>query len=48
MTFKEIANSNNIKSVNPLYLMLDNMTGHFKENSENKYLLLDDVNEKKI
>ena len=47
MTFKEIANSNNIKSVNPLYLMLDNMIGHFKENSENKYLLLDDVNEKK-
>ena len=47
MTFKEIANSNNIKSVNPLYLMLDNMIGHFNENSENKYLLLDDVNEKK-
>ena len=23
------------------------MFGHFKENSENKYLLLDDVNEKK-
>ena len=47
MTFEEIANSNNIKSVNPLYLMLDNMIGHFNENSENKYLLLDDVNEKK-
>ena len=43
-TFKEIANCNNI---NPLYLMIDKMIGHFEEKSGNKYLVLDDVNENK-
>ena len=47
VTFKEIANCNNINSVNPLYLMIDKMIGHFEEKSENKYLVLDDVNENK-
>ena len=47
MTFKEIANCNNINSVNPLYLMIDKMIGHFEEKSGNKYLVLDDVNENK-
>ena len=47
VTFKEIANCNNINSVNPLYLMIDKMIGHFEEKSENKYLVLDDVNETK-
>ena len=47
MTFKEIANCNNINSVNPLYLMIDKMIGHFEEKSENKCLVLDDVNENK-
>ena len=28
VTFKEIANCNNINSVNPLYLMIDKMIGH--------------------
>ena len=41
MTFKEIANCNNINSINPLCLMI----GNFEEKSENKYLVLDDVNE---
>ena len=48
MTFKEIANCNNINSVNPLYLMIDKMIGHFEEKSGNKYLFLDDVDENKV
>ena len=47
VTFKEVANCNNINSVNHLYLMIDKMIGHFEEKSENKYLVLDDVNENK-
>ena len=44
---KKIANCNNINSVNPLYLMIDETIGHFEEKSEDKYLVLDDVNENK-
>ena len=47
VTFEEIANCSNINSVNPLYLMIDKMIGHFEEKSGNKYLVLDDVNENK-
>ena len=47
MTFKEIANCNNIDSVNPLYLMTDKMIGQFEEKNGNKYLVLDDVDENK-
>ena len=47
ITFKEIANCNNINSVNPLYLMINKMIGHFEEKNENKYLVLDDVDENK-
>ena len=46
-TFKEIANCNNINSVNPLYLMINEMIGHFEEKNKNKYLVLDDVDENK-
>ena len=46
-TVKRIANCNNINTVNPLYLMINEMTGHFEQNNENKYLVLDDVDEKK-
>ena len=42
VTVKKIANYNNINSVNPLYLMIDKMSGHFEEKSGNKYLVLDD------
>ena len=42
MTIKKIANCNNINSVNPLYLMINEMIGHFEEKNENKYLVLDD------
>ena len=45
VTFKEIANCNNINSVNPLYLMIDKIIGHFEERNGNKYLVLDNVNE---
>ena len=47
MTFKRIANCNNINSINPLYLMINEMVGHFEEINENKYLVLDDVDENK-
>ena len=47
VSFKEIANCININSVNPLYLMIDKMIGHFEEKRGNKYLVLDDVNENK-
>ena len=47
VTIKKIDNRNNINSVNPLYLMINEMIGHFEEKNENKYLVLDDVNENK-
>ena len=47
VTVKKIANCNNINSVNPLYLMIDKMIGHFEEKNGNKYLVLDDTDEKK-
>ena len=40
---KKIANCDNINSVNPLYLMIQEMIGHFEEKNENKCLLLDDM-----
>ena len=43
VTVKKIANCNNMNSVNPLYLMINEMVGHFKEKNGNKYLVLDDV-----
>ena len=33
--------------LNPLYLMIDKIIGHFEEKNENKYLVLDDVDESK-
>ena len=47
VTFEEIANCNNINSVNPLYLMIDKMIGHFEKKNGNKYLVLDDIEENK-
>ena len=47
MTVKKIANYNNINSVNPLYLMINEIIGHFEEKNEKKYLVLDDVDENK-
>ena len=47
VTIKKIANCNNINSVIPLYLMIKGMIGHFEEKNKNKFLVLDDVDEKK-
>ena len=47
VTVKTIANCNNINSVNPLYLTINEMIGHFEEKNENKYLVLDDIDENK-
>ena len=47
MTVERIANCNNINNVNPLYLMINKMIVHSEEKNENKYLVLDDVNENK-
>ena len=47
VTIKKIADYNNINSVNPLYLLINEMIGHFEEKSKNKYLVLDDINESK-
>ena len=47
VTVKKIDNCKNINSVNPLYVMIDEMIGHFEEKNENKYLVLDDANENK-
>ena len=44
---KKIANWHSINSVNPLYLMINEMIGHFEEKNENNYLVLDDVDEKR-
>ena len=46
VTVKKVANCNNINSANPLYLMIKEMIGHFEEKNENKFLVLDDVDEK--
>ena len=47
VTLKEIANWNDINSVDPLYLMIDEMIGHFEEKNGNEYLVLDDIGENK-
>ena len=49
---KKVGDYNNINSVNPLYLKIDEMIGHFECNSteernETKYLVLDDIDENK-
>ena len=45
VTVKKIANGNNINSANPLQPMINEMSGHFEEQNENKYLVLDIVDE---
>ena len=41
VTIKKIGDYNNINSVNPLYLMINEMIGHFEEKDEIKYLVLE-------
>ena len=47
VTVKKSANCNNINGVNPLCLVINEMSGHFIEKNRNKYLVLDDVDENK-
>ena len=57
VTVKKIGDYNNINNVNPLYLIINEMIGHFECNSiecnsieeknENKYLVLDEIDENK-
>ena len=50
VAIKKTADYNNFNSVNPLYLMINEMIGHFERNSVlkiNKYLVLDHVDENK-
>ena len=47
VTVKKIGNCKNINSENPLHLMINEIIGYFEEKNENKYLVLDDVNENK-
>ena len=37
VTIKKIGDYNNINSVNPLYLIINQMIGHFEEKNENKF-----------
>ena len=48
VTIKKIGDYNNINSVNPLYLIINEMIGHFEEKNENKYLVLDEIDENKV
>ena len=47
VTIKKIDDYENINSVNPLCLMINEMIGHFEETNENKCLVLDEIDEKK-
>ena len=47
VTIKKIGDYNNINNVNPLYLTINEMIGHFKEKNENKYLILDEIHQNK-
>ena len=47
VNIKKIADYNNVNSANPLYLMINEIIGHFEEKNENKYLVLDDIDENK-
>ena len=52
VTIKKIGECNNINSVNPLYLIVNEMIRHFEcnsieENNESEYLVLDETDENK-
>ena len=43
--FENIYDYENIHSVNPLYLIIHSVTGHFKEKYGEKYLIIDSAEE---
>ena len=47
ITFKKIDGYENIYSVNPLYLIVDNPSGYIKEKEVNKYFSFDSTDENK-
>ena len=47
VTIKKIGDYNNINSVNPLYLMINQMIAYFEEKNENKCLVLDEIDKNK-
>ena len=47
IAIKKIAESENISSVNPLYLIIDEVIGYIEENNGNKYLVFDSTDENK-
>ena len=47
VTIKKIGDYNNINGVNPLYLMINKMIGHFEEKHDIKNLVLDEIDENK-
>ena len=44
---KKIVDCKNIHSVNPLYLLIDHVSGYVKEKGVNKYLVFDSTDENK-
>ena len=47
VTITKVGDYDIINSVNPLYLIINEMIGHFEEKNENKYLVLDEIDENK-
>ena len=47
VTIKKIGDYNNVNSVNPLYLIINEVIGHFEEKNKNKHLVLDEIDENK-
>ena len=47
VTIIKIGDYNNINSVNPLYLIINEVIGHLEKNNEVKYLVLDEIDENK-
>ena len=47
VTIKKIGHGYDIKSVKPIYLLIDNANGYIKEINKDKYLVFDDTYENK-
>ena len=47
VTIKKIGSGYDVKSVNPLYLLIDNVSGYIEEINEDKYLVFDVKDENK-
>ena len=45
ITFRKVSECDNIKSVNPLYQMINGVIGHIEEKNRGKYLAISPDNE---